>query len=144
MAQTHLLLGLTIAILVIMISVHCQRAKDRKKFKRLKETELFTSMYSKRMEFFSLFARENETFPIKQILDVGANQCDWAFFIQPYFPNADIFLIEANPWLEENINQTGYPYEIALVGDKLGKSVNFQYNDRYKTGGSMVSSNHAT
>jgi len=58
------------------------------------------------------------------IIDVGANVGDWARSAAEVF-NCPIHMIEAQPDLEVELQKTGFPYTIALLGPEPRTSVPF-------------------
>jgi len=52
------------------------------------------------------------------IYDIGAFKGEWSTTIQTIFPSAHFFLFEANKAHTRNLQLTGFPYFIALLGDK--------------------------
>mmetsp|Transcript_15791 Transcript_15791/g.34431 ORF Transcript_15791/g.34431 Transcript_15791/m.34431 type:complete len:273 (+) Transcript_15791:169-987(+) len=98
--------------------------------------EEFGHMYLKRMEWLYEFSKNSSLLNVNWILDVGANKGDWAHFIKRIFKAADVFMIEANPLLEERLSATGFDYAISLVGDE-NKQVDFHVHKDYSTGGSI-------
>lgn len=60
----------------------------------------------------------------KSILDIGANVGDFSKACKGIWPDAEIFMIEANPECEPALIETGYPYKIALLSD-IKKDVTF-------------------
>lgn len=65
---------------------------------------------------------------IKSVLDIGANQGVFSYMIKRYFPNVDVFMLEANPWCDGSLKKTGLPYEIACLSD-TEKEVQFYIED---------------
>jgi FkbM family methyltransferase len=57
----------------------------------------------------------------KAVLDIGANSGDWSNDFSTYFPQATFFLIEATEIHRPTLIKQGFPFEIALVGDKKQK-----------------------
>lgn len=53
------------------------------------------------------------------ILDVGANIGQWTSDLSKIFKQSDFFMIEGNDKHIDKLKQTGYSFEIALVGDKI-------------------------
>ncbi len=53
-----------------------------------------------------------------RILDVGANVGAWATEAKRLWPNADIFMVEANKECEGELRKTGFPFQIALLSSK--------------------------
>jgi FkbM family methyltransferase len=59
------------------------------------------------------------------IIDVGANVGAWATTISSIFPNCPIHMVEAQPALERQLQATGFPYSITLLGPEGRPSVPF-------------------
>src|SRR4051794_15682793 len=59
------------------------------------------------------------------IIDVGANVGAWAATISSIFPNCPIHMVEAQPALEPQLQATGFPYSITLLGPESRASVPF-------------------
>lgn len=64
---------------------------------------------------------------ITSVLDIGANVGNYSQTIKHFFPNMDIFMLEANPWCDSYLRRTGIPYEIACLSDEV-KDVNLFVN----------------
>jgi len=73
------------------------------------------------------------------IIDVGANVGDWARSAAEIF-DCPIHLIEAQPELEEQLRETGFPYTIALLGPEAREAVAFHLSG---TGSSVLEENTA-
>src|SRR4051794_39926534 len=59
------------------------------------------------------------------IIDVGANVGAWATTISSIFPDCPIHMVEAQPALEPQLQATGFPYSITLLGPESRPSVPF-------------------
>lgn len=55
---------------------------------------------------------------VTSVLDIGANVGNYSQTIKHFFPNMDIFMIEANPWCDGHLRRTGISYEIACLSDE--------------------------
>lgn len=66
-------------------------------------------------------------FSPRTILDIGAYNGDWTKMVSQIFPLAKTFMIEATPENEDILKEVSeaFGYEIALLGEKTKKSVNF-------------------
>lgn len=77
-------------------------------------------------------------YEIKSILDVGAHHGNWSREVKGIFPNATVFMIEANPDCEPMLKETGFPYAIALLGAFEQDAVKYwKTNHRDTTGNSV-------
>lgn len=72
------------------------------------------------------------------ILDIGANVGEWSDMIKGIWPQADLFLFEADKVNTDILNKKGYKYFIALLGDEE-KNVDFFCcpSARFQTGNSI-------
>lgn len=52
----------------------------------------------------------------KRILDIGAHIGTVSQQMKQLWPNSDILMLEANPYLRETLEKTGIPYKICLLG----------------------------
>ena len=55
----------------------------------------------------------------RAILDVGANLSHWSNDLSKIFKTSDFFMIEGNDKHINTLKTIGFPFEIALVGDKV-------------------------
>jgi FkbM family methyltransferase len=87
--------------------------------------------------------KNNENFTPKKFLDVGANIGDYSKMIKNIWNDTDIFMIEANPYNETYLKNTGYDYIISLLTDKIGDIYDFYLNktDLNSTGCSIYREN---
>lgn len=67
------------------------------------------------------------------ILDVGANVGIFSSVIRNYYPNMNLFMIEANPFCDAMLKRTGIPYKIACLSDSV-KEVQFYLEDTNMVG----------
>lgn len=58
---------------------------------------------------------------ISSILDVGAFKGEFSLRMRRMYPEASIFMVEANPSCEKDLKLTGIPYEICALHQKRGK-----------------------
>lgn len=58
------------------------------------------------------------------IIDIGANVGDWARFASKIF-DCPIHMVEAQPELEPDLRETGFPYTITLLGSEARPAVPF-------------------
>ena len=58
-----------------------------------------------------------EFFNPTSVLDIGANRGQFYNDTRPFFPNAEYFLIEANPECEEPLKTLGVSYYIGAISD---------------------------
>ena len=65
---------------------------------------------------------------IKSVLDIGANVGSYSRTIKYFFPQIEIFMIEANPYCEPYLKNTGLDYRIACLSDRE-KEVEFFLQD---------------
>lgn len=95
--------------------------------------ETFTILTKERIELL-----KNYGFVPDVVLDVGANTGDWSLLVSTIFDRSTFLLIEGNMHFNNTLAQTGFPYEIALVGDEE-KEVTFftSKNDYHHTGSSI-------
>jgi FkbM family methyltransferase len=84
-----------------------------------------------------------EKFTPKRFLDVGANFGDYSKMIKNIWSDVDIFMIEANPYNENNLKTAGYNYSISLLTDKNDEIYDFYLNkaDINSTGCSIYREN---
>lgn len=66
-------------------------------------------------------------FQPRMVLDIGAYQGEWSMFIHEIWPAAKVFMVEANEDCRTVLSQIDWAegYEIALLGDKKRKQVNY-------------------
>ena len=78
----------------------------------------------------------------KTILDIGAHEGKWSLIAKEIFPESNIFMIEANEDKYDILKKTLIPFDIALLGDKENKYVDY-YKTRYifDTGNSIFREN---
>ncbi|MBT6489076.1 MAG: FkbM family methyltransferase [Deltaproteobacteria bacterium] len=74
-------------------------------------------------------------FAFNQVIDVGACEGVWAKMANIVFPEADIFMIEANQTNQDKLSASGHPFEITLLGDADKDEVTFFLGDRASTEG---------
>jgi FkbM family methyltransferase len=74
---------------------------------------------------------------IQSVLDIGANVGNYSRTVKYFFPNMRILMIEANPYCEESLKNTGIDYRIACLSD-TEKEVEF-YIDNDKDIGTGAS-----
>lgn len=80
---------------------------------------------------------KNLKFVPRTILDIGAYEGYWSRGIKEIFPSCIPFMIEGDKNKEKILNNIGFPYEIALVADRV-KNVTFhKTNSTYTTGNSI-------
>jgi FkbM family methyltransferase len=88
------------------------------------------------MQRWKLFLREE--FVPKVFFDIGANnpfaEEGQQVVMAPLMPETGFYLFEAMSKHEESLKNTGYPYAIAVLGDKDGKEVTF-YETKAKESG---------
>jgi len=74
----------------------------------------------------------------KVILDIGAHHGDWARLAKQIFPNSNILMFEANQDNEQILKNSGFDYEIALLGNVDNESVDYYaIKSGYTTGNSI-------
>jgi FkbM family methyltransferase len=64
----------------------------------------------------------------KTFLDIGANIGNFSLSVRNSFPDIEIFMIEANPFCDSALQQSGIPYEIVCLSD-TEKQVKFYFED---------------
>jgi len=57
------------------------------------------------------------------ILDVGAHHGHWAVLVKWIWPTANLFLIEANEECRQRLTEVGFPFNIAVLGRQVNKTV---------------------
>lgn len=62
---------------------------------------------------------KNENFIPKSFLDIGANFGDYSKMIKNIWPDTDVFMIDANPYNESYLKNTGYEYLMCLLTDRI-------------------------
>lgn len=76
------------------------------------------------------------------ILDVGANVGGWTKGMRGLFPDATYFMIDGNPLVRPELEKTGIPFELVLVGDHVGNVTFYrQKGSRKATGNSIFREN---
>lgn len=70
---------------------------------------------------------------IKHLLDIGANKGEFSYFLKSNIRDLDIFMIEANPFCESLLRQTGIFYKIACLSD-TEKEIDFFLEDTNDVG----------
>ena len=76
------------------------------------------------------------------IMDVGAASGKWSIKAKENFPDAKLFLIEANPEFESSLKSLNTPYEMVLVSDKESSNAKFHVPiNENVAGGSLLTSN---
>lgn len=65
----------------------------------------------------------------KSFLDIGANVGSFSRFMRDWFSEMDILMIEANPFCDHPLKQSGIPYEIVCLSD-TEKEVKFYFQDQ--------------
>lgn len=93
-------------------------------------------MFQERMKSIKTLSDAGLIDKVEYIVDVGANRGDWSRMIRSIFPEAQIFMIEAQQKLSPFLNETGNPFYISLVGDKP-KDVKFTRHSRFDTAGTI-------
>lgn len=78
-----------------------------------------------RIEFLKLSG-----FTPQRILDIGAHQGVVAKQMKSLWPNSDILMIEANPYLEDTLKNVGFRYKICLLG-KENKTVPYYLTKKW-------------
>lgn len=73
----------------------------------------------------------------KSILDVGAYLGSWAYDASQAWPDAKFHLVEGNPKCSEALEESGQPFDIALLSDKK-KTVPFYTNREKLCSGSSI------
>src|SRR5205823_5671242 len=63
---------------------------------------------------------KNRGWQARQALDIGAHKGDWATTFRRVFPDAQIFMIEADRRHEPSLKAVGFPYRIQVVGRSDG------------------------
>jgi hypothetical protein len=81
--------------------------------------------------FLNLRAYINCGFFPKVILDVGANVGDFSRGFHQDWPNATIFMVEGNEECREKLVETGFDFEIALVGETVRNVTYYRSNNKY-------------
>lgn len=69
-------------------------------------------------------------FEPKRILDIGAHQGTVSKQFKELWPNAEILMLEANPYADDALKSTGIPYKICLLG-KENKTVPFYLTKKW-------------
>ena len=69
--------------------------------------------------------RDNFLFSPRVIYDIGAHQGKWSTEVSALFPNAKIFMFEANPANEQNLVGSASSYVIAALSDQDGQKRQF-------------------
>lgn len=67
------------------------------------------------------------------LLDIGANVGNFSRSVKHFFPNINIFMLEANPFCDTFLKRSGIPYKIACLSDEK-KEVKFYFEDKNMTG----------
>lgn len=94
----------------------------------------FSSEGSLRLRWF----RERMDFVPRTVLDVGAHRGDWMKEVRPIFPEAEWFLVEANPDKRAELEKTGLPFEIAmLASNESGEATFYSTQQLLSQGASM-------
>lgn len=70
---------------------------------------------------------------ISSLIDIGANVGNFTCLVKSFFPNIDVLMIEANPFCDNMLKRTGYPYEIVCLSDSK-KEVKFFFEDKNMIG----------
>lgn len=70
--------------------------------------------------------KELEYLQPNSILDCGANVGAWSKKAKEVWPNATIVMVEANPECEPALQETGFPYDIAVVSDDFKEVIFYQ------------------
>jgi FkbM family methyltransferase len=65
---------------------------------------------------------------VMSFLDIGANVGSFAMSIRNTFPDIEMFLIEANPFCDNALRNTGIPYQVVCLSDKE-QEVKFFFED---------------
>jgi FkbM family methyltransferase len=81
------------------------------------------NLHAERLSFW-----RDKGFSPKVIYDVGAYRGFWSRELKQVFPSANFFLFEANGNNSSYLKETGFPFFIALLGDKEGEAL-FYSND---------------
>lgn len=70
---------------------------------------------------------------VESLIDIGANIGNFTRIVKTYFPNMDVLMCEANPFCDNMLKNTGYPYEIVCLSDSK-KEVKFYLEDKNMIG----------
>src|SRR3990172_10332750 len=90
--------------------------------------------------FHRLQRLKNLGFMPKTILDIGAQKAHWAAPVHEIWPDADIYLVEANRDHEAYLKSLSWAtgFKIALLGDKKRKKVKYYASTNPDTGGNSI------
>ena len=66
-----------------------------------------------------------------RILDIGCHVGVFAGEMQRVWPSVDLFLIDANPYLEDELKKLNIPYKICLLGQENKSSVDFYVTKKW-------------
>lgn len=84
------------------------------------------------MEYTRFNLLKNESFNPKRILDIGAHQGKFSEKLKKeYFPNSDYLLIEANPFLKDQLETTKFNYLIQLLGSEDKNNVEYFITNKW-------------
>jgi len=72
------------------------------------------------------FLKENK---VQSLLDIGANVGNFSRTVKHFFPDMNILMLEANPYCDHPLSQSGIPYEIACLSDDI-KTVDLYLNPK--------------
>jgi FkbM family methyltransferase len=101
---------------------------------------IFSLTHGERLRFL-----KTKGFSPKIIYDIGAYKGDWALEMRRIFNSAQFFLFEANDCHRERLQKLGFPFFIALLGDRkelvsfysinsTGDSIFLEQTKHYKEG----------
>ena len=76
------------------------------------------------MTIFSYLQRLQQSANLKSVLDIGANVGEFSHLCKSLWNDIDILMVEGNENCEPDLQATGYPYTIKLLGDEE-KEVDF-------------------
>jgi FkbM family methyltransferase len=77
------------------------------------------------MEAILKFIEKNN---VTSIIDIGANVGRFSSIVRHYFPQTELFMIEANPYCDNLLSRLDIPYEIVCLSDEE-KEVKFYVED---------------
>jgi FkbM family methyltransferase len=79
-----------------------------------------------RIEFLKL-----KGFEPNNILDIGCHIGNFANSMKTLFPSSNLFLIDANPYLEKELEKYPFPFKICLLGNENKTSVDFYITKKW-------------
>ena len=68
---------------------------------------------------------KNNGFTPRTVLDIGAHSGLWSRMVKTVYPEANIFMVEANKQHTKSLKSTKNRFEIALLGDRRRESVDY-------------------